>query len=134
MSERETLIMEPYQGDKPILEWTERQRRVGLPWAVHEVGSRKEDPTCDRYPWIPSWTTLTEDQIIDQFKDWLRAPVARKAAPVDEVGALREQDEWTSHPKYVREDWVAEVTTGDTQLGYWEWVSHSLEAEKLGEE
>lgn len=32
--------------------------------------------------------------------------------------------------KYLRADWTHEVREGNTQLGYWEWVSHSKEADR----
>lgn len=33
---------------------------------------------------------------------------------------------WGEHPKYPREDWQTEVANGDTQGGYWEWVSNMV--------
>ena len=34
------------------------------------------------------------------------------------------------HPGYGSEDWVSDVTAGDTLLGYWEWVTHKLSEER----
>lgn len=46
-----------------------------------------------------------------------------------EIALLQEDDSWGEHALYGREDWKAEVANGDTQLGYWAWVEHRLEAE-----
>lgn len=32
-------------------------------------------------------------------------------------------------PKWTREEWRLEVAERNTQLGYWEWVLHSIEAD-----
>lgn len=39
------------------------------------------------------------------------------------------ENDWGDHPKYVRYNWVDDVTAGNTQLGYWDWVYHSLQVE-----
>lgn len=31
------------------------------------------------------------------------------------------------HPAHTRADWRAEVGAENTQLGYWDWVSHRVE-------
>lgn len=36
---------------------------------------------------------------------------------------------WGEHPRYPRRDWQHEVGEGDTQIGYWDWVVHALEAD-----
>jgi len=41
---------------------------------------------------------------------------------VDKYGIHGECPEWT------REEWRLEVTERNTQLGYWEWVLHSIES------
>lgn len=33
------------------------------------------------------------------------------------------------HYKWTREEWQLEVAERNTQLGYWEWVLHSIESE-----
>lgn len=35
---------------------------------------------------------------------------------------------WGQHPGFPRKDWQYEVGNGDTNLGYWDWVGHQLEA------
>ena len=59
-------------------------------------------------------------------------------SPVIEKEAM---DPWRSHPDYPREDWQDEVSSGDTNLGYHDWVSHKTEeagfdalAEQSGQE
>lgn len=32
------------------------------------------------------------------------------------------------HPDHIREDWRNDVSQGDTNLGYWEWVLHQVES------
>lgn len=32
------------------------------------------------------------------------------------------------HPDHIREDWRNDVSQGDTNIGYWEWVSHQVES------
>jgi hypothetical protein len=39
---------------------------------------------------------------------------------------------WTEHPAFPRGDWKEEVAADNTQLGYWDWVSHKRE-EKINE-
>ena len=34
---------------------------------------------------------------------------------------------WEVHPDWPRQDWISEVENGDTVLGYWDWVSASIE-------
>jgi len=36
---------------------------------------------------------------------------------------------WGQYDKYDREDWKYEITNSYTNLGYWEWVVHQIEAE-----
>ena len=40
---------------------------------------------------------------------------------------LFNQDAWGESDSFPRQDWVDKVVSGDTQLGYWEWLSHQLE-------
>jgi len=35
---------------------------------------------------------------------------------------------WGEHPGFSREDWRDEVAGGDTQSGYWEWVSNKVQS------
>lgn len=44
-----------------------------------------------------------------------------------EVEMLRAGNPWCEHPQYPRDDWRFEAAANDTQLGYWEWVSHQIE-------
>jgi hypothetical protein len=47
---------------------------------------------------------------------------------LDEVKELMEENVWGAHSLYDRGSWKQEVLEGDTQLGYWEWVSHKIES------
>ncbi|GAB0154619.1 hypothetical protein [Marinobacterium sp. BA1] len=47
--------------------------------------------------------------------------------------ALDTSEGWAQHPRYEREDWQHEAAEGNTQLGYWDWVMHALEAEAVDE-
>ena len=51
---------------------------------------------------------------------------------MDEIKKLQKDNGgiWGQHDIYVRCDWEAEVSLGDTQLGYWEWVLHKIEDNK----
>lgn len=33
---------------------------------------------------------------------------------------------WASHPKFIRPNWQSLVATGDTSLGYWQWVAECV--------
>lgn len=48
------------------------------------------------------------------------------------VAALRSEGGlwWADYYWAPRTDWQAAVASGDTQLGYWDWVEHRIEAEK----
>ena len=41
---------------------------------------------------------------------------------------IKKDGVWSEHPKYLRSDWQYEVTNGDTNLGYWDWVWHMIES------
>ena len=45
----------------------------------------------------------------------------------ESVEALMAEDTWGEHPIHTRNDWIAMVAAGDTQLGYWNWLDHTLE-------
>ncbi len=40
---------------------------------------------------------------------------------------------WGLHSKHLRYDWVNEVTTGLTQIGYWDWVVAKVKEEVTDE-
>lgn len=35
---------------------------------------------------------------------------------------------WGEHPEHTRSEWGVEAHRGDTNLGYWEWVVHQIDA------
>lgn len=37
---------------------------------------------------------------------------------------------WGSHPCYPPDEWMHEVSNGDTRLGYWEWVDNCIDQEE----
>jgi hypothetical protein len=39
-------------------------------------------------------------------------------------------DVWSEDTKYPRSDWKHEVAEGNTNLGYWDWVTHAKEADQ----
>jgi hypothetical protein len=43
-----------------------------------------------------------------------------------QVQALFEKDAWSEHSDHTREAWRDEVREGNTQIGYWEWVSNQI--------
>jgi len=58
-----------------------------------------------------------------------RAHAAKFAARKLRESSVRIAPEFqTESPDYPISDWRYDVTNGDTRLGYWEWVSHNLEA------
>ncbi len=46
---------------------------------------------------------------------------------LESVEAMRRADAWGQNPDWTRNDWQFEVANGETQLGYWQWVSHKIE-------
>ena len=44
------------------------------------------------------------------------------------VKQLRDKYGPYGHPHYIGEDWLDDVSNGDTVLGYWEWVLHNVES------
>jgi hypothetical protein len=40
-------------------------------------------------------------------------------------------DVWGENETYPRADWKYQVSNGDTNLGYWDWVSHCIERDLL---
>lgn len=38
---------------------------------------------------------------------------------------------WTEDSEWSRWDWKQDVASGDTQLGYWDWVKHNKEAAEV---
>jgi hypothetical protein len=55
----------------------------------------------------------------------MNVEVARALAQVDQLMA---GDLWSQHPRHTCDDWKHQAGRGDTQLGYWEWVRHQIEA------
>jgi hypothetical protein len=53
-------------------------------------------------------------------KDILRLIAALRANP---AGAATRHHDWGQDANYPREEWIAEVSNGDTQIGYWDWVA-----------
>jgi hypothetical protein len=43
------------------------------------------------------------------------------------------KDYWSEHPTFIRSDWVYEVSGGNTNQGYWEWVASSIESNESDE-
>jgi len=43
---------------------------------------------------------------------------------------IKKSGVWGGHPKFKRSDWQHEVVSGDTNLGYWEWVWHQIEGDE----
>ena len=44
-----------------------------------------------------------------------------------------EFDVWGEDPAWSRDEWKIDVETGDTNLGYWEWVDHRKESAEDGD-
>ena len=51
-----------------------------------------------------------------------------------DVVELMKREIWGQHPDYPRGDWAYEATNGDTNLGYWEWVTGQIEQDYEPEE
>lgn len=62
-----------------------------------------------------------------QLRPELNPRAAQDEARLQELQAV-EPGSWDENPVYLRADWKAEVGNGDTQLGYWDWVEHKLDA------
>lgn len=55
-------------------------------------------------------------------------PICGSAQPVcSEAHDLRRKNLWGEHPEHPRDDWRLDVYEGNTNLGYWEWVSARLD-------
>jgi hypothetical protein len=52
-----------------------------------------------------------------------------KENEINSVETLMVEEPWAEHSFYTRFDWRQEVATSCTQLGYWDWVEHKIEAE-----
>lgn len=72
----------------------------------------------------------------DNGKEWLDYQVIFRQRPGPEPKAehLLDADElckkygsWGEHPNHPVTDWQAQVTDGDTRLGYWDWLVVELE-------
>lgn len=59
-----------------------------------------------------------------KLKDLLDFQGAKLKKMFDE---LQPGDHWSQHPHYLREDWGAAASDGDTTLGYWDWVAGQLD-------
>ena len=64
--------------------------------------------------------------------DTLAAHIANSKGSkrVQAARRMEARDVWGYHPKFSREDWRAEVRNKETNLGYWDWVEHRIEAEE----
>lgn len=60
--------------------------------------------------------TLTEDEEVEPSSD---------AQP---------EDVWGEDEEYTREEWRGDVSKGDTNLGYWDWVKHNQDSHAEDEE
>lgn len=47
---------------------------------------------------------------------------------IAETRALEADNVWGEHPDWEREGWRTDVANNDTNLGYWDWVCHKIEA------
>lgn len=56
------------------------------------------------------------------------------SAYVPDSGPDEGKTAWDSDEKYTREDWQAEVSAGDTNRGYWDWVNACRERDQDDEE
>lgn len=66
----------------------------------------------------------------DEIRRYLNEAFPDYSDPLrPEVEELRRSDAWAEHPDPTlsREEWMTEVSDDNTQLGYWEWVSHALD-------
>ena len=66
-------------------------------------------------------------ELRQSFADTINDPFAHLDA---ETRPLATADVWGNHPTVGRATWEHDVISGNTNLGYWEYVSHSLEAEQ----
>ncbi|MEF1302449.1 hypothetical protein QTO17_11095 [Vibrio owensii] len=45
---------------------------------------------------------------------------------IERYANLNSTSGWPEHPEYYHEDWQSEAGQGNTQLGYWDWVTNQL--------
>jgi hypothetical protein len=50
-------------------------------------------------------------------------------SPEEIVQYMKNTDMWGQDPFHDRKEWKDAVATGDTQLGYWDWLQSNLEAD-----
>lgn len=56
-------------------------------------------------------------------------PDAVRSRPYcDEIMAIYAKDIWGEHPDFSRTEWGVEAGERNTQLGYWDWVQHQIDA------
>lgn len=67
-----------------------------------------------------------ESMLIDDVYEYLEEQATLKM----DVDQLMAKDLWGEHPEHTRKDWCEEVSEGNVQSGYWEWVRSTVEQEK----
>jgi hypothetical protein len=53
----------------------------------------------------------------------------QKTFALHQVAGLMASDIWSEVPEHPRSAWLAEAMAGNTQLGYWDWVHHQIQAD-----
>lgn len=82
-----------------------------------------EDFDTEAQAWIDAWHHAKS-----HFVKLEPASQSMEAAVKELVDTWADGDVWGEHPHYDRSSWRHEVSNEDTNLGYWEWVVHQIEA------
>lgn len=95
---------------------------LNLPWYASKQGNN-----LNLYDIVEEGTGRTVAQSLDPEVAKLIINAVHSRAPclelIQEFGHV-----WSEHPEFIRAAWMNEVNGGDTNLGYWEWVLHQIEA------
>jgi hypothetical protein len=81
----------------------------------------------------PNYVLLVDNQVVADSPTMEgvahKIDVAKLLSRDAKTPPLRQtvEDLWSSHERFSKEDWKAEVVNDTTHLGYWEWVDNQLE-------
>ena len=68
-------------------------------------------------------------EILNGESEVPREPLSLMEIELEAVDQMERDDCWMEHPNWPREDWRYEVGNKDTNLGYWDWIRHQIEAQ-----
>jgi hypothetical protein len=98
------------------------------PYWVHGDDASEDFPTEDE-AWLAA---MADARARNRFADG--ASVVDPQSEMTQFVAELEERWGHEHGHYTREDWGTAVALGNTKVGYWEWVAHTIESNGGDEE